>query len=132
MDLGNFAKPRHQKVIGIVFHTNLFLLRELEPEQLSRKQLLDIGFLRMPKEFQAWVERFDSRIRSKAAVMLALYQWCSPGEDRVEEVLADLSAEERERTGSARIGAAGNGKVQHTYCGRLYRPESYGVLWTGH
>ncbi|KOR82125.1 hypothetical protein AM231_20615 [Paenibacillus solani] len=82
----------------LIYAANLFLLRELEPEQLSRKQLLDIGFLRMPKEFQAWVERFDSRIRSKAAVMLALYQWCSPGEDRVEEVLADLSAEERERT----------------------------------
>ncbi|KOP69111.1 hypothetical protein AMS62_14940 [Bacillus sp. FJAT-18019] len=82
----------------LIYAANLFLLRELEPEQLNRKQLLDIGFLRMPKEFQAWVERFDSRIRSKAVVMLALYQWCSPGEERVEEVLADLSAEERERT----------------------------------
>jgi len=82
----------------LIYAANLFLLRELEPEQLNRKQLLDIGFLRMPKEFKAWVERFDSRIRSKAVVMLALYQWCSPGENRVEDVLADLSAEERERT----------------------------------
>lgn len=82
----------------LIYAANLFLLRELEPEQLSRKKLLDIGFLGMPKEFQAWVQRFDSRIRSKAAVMLALYQWCSSGQDRVEEVLGDLSAEERERT----------------------------------
>lgn len=72
-------------------------MRELEPEQLSQKQLLDIGFLQMPKEFKGWVERFDSRIRSKAAVMLALHQWSSREEARVE-VLEDLSAEERERT----------------------------------
>lgn len=82
----------------LIYAANLYLLRELEPEQLSRKQLLDIGFLQMPKEFLAWVERFDSRIRSKAAVMLALYQWCSPGGDQVEDVLADLPMEEQERT----------------------------------
>ncbi|OIB01905.1 hypothetical protein AK95_03100 [Paenibacillus sp. LC231] len=81
----------------LIYAANLFLLRELEPEQLSQKQLLDIGFLQMPKEFKGWVERFDSRIRSKAAVMLALHQWSSREEARVE-VLEDLSAEERERT----------------------------------
>ncbi|ANA79598.1 hypothetical protein C7121_10090 [Paenibacillus glucanolyticus] len=81
----------------MIYAANLFLLRELEPEQLNRKQLLDIGFLQMPKEFKGWVERFDSRIRSKAAVMLALYQWCSRTEVKAE-VLADLSTEERERT----------------------------------
>lgn len=81
----------------LIYAANLFLLRELEPEQLSQKQLLDIGFLQMPKEFKGWVERFDSRIRSKATVMLALHQWSSREEARVE-VLEDLSAEERERT----------------------------------
>ena len=81
----------------LIYAANLFLLRELEPEQLSQKQSLDIGFLQMPKEFKGWVERFDSRIRSKAAVMLALHQWSSREEARVE-VLEDLSAEERERT----------------------------------
>ncbi|MBT2763965.1 hypothetical protein [Paenibacillus sp. ISL-20] len=81
----------------LIYAANLFLLRELEPEQLSQKQLLDIGFLQMPKEFKGWVERFDSRIRSKAEVMLALYQWSSREEVQAE-VLADLSAEERERT----------------------------------
>lgn len=81
----------------MIYAANLFLLRELEPEQLSQKQLMDIGFLQMPKEFKGWVERFDSRIRSKAAVMLALHQWSGHEEVRAE-VLAELSAEERERT----------------------------------
>lgn len=81
----------------LIYAANLFLLRELEPEQLSQKQLLDIGFLQMPKEFKGWVERFDSRIRSKAAVMLALYQWSSGTEVKTEG-LTDLSTEERERT----------------------------------
>lgn len=80
----------------IIYCANLFLLREVEPEQLSQAQLLEIGFLQMPKDVQGWAARFDSRIQSKVRVMLALHQWFSRPEVKAE-VLSPLSAKERER-----------------------------------
>ncbi|MCR8845019.1 glycosyltransferase [Paenibacillus sp. SC116] len=64
-------------LLQLLYAANQFLLTELDLDQVTKQQLLQVGFLEEAAEFRAWVARFDQRIRAKAAVMLAAYQWFS-------------------------------------------------------
>ncbi|MEC0175432.1 hypothetical protein P4H83_11245 [Paenibacillus favisporus] len=99
----------------LVYAANLFLLKDLDLERLSREQLLDIGFLREAKELRSWVSRFDARIRSKANVMLALYQWFGTDHPKREDVLDGLSFAERDQ-----VQYIGRGWLQ-----REVKPEEF-------
>lgn len=90
------AELADSKLIDTLAYTaNLFLLTEVDLEQIRKEQLLKIGFLKMPDEVGAWVQRFSPEVRSRAAVMLAAYQWFTmPKPD--ETVFEGLTAEEFE------------------------------------
>lgn len=79
----------------LMYAANLFLLKDIQLDKLSKEQLLQIGFLNIPKEFRSWVSRFDSRTRSKGEVMLAAYQWFSNPQPEVS-LLKGLSPTERD------------------------------------
>ncbi|MBD8499656.1 glycosyltransferase [Paenibacillus arenosi] len=64
-------------LLQLLYAANQFLLTELDLDQVTKQQLLQVGFLEEAAEFRAWVTRYDQRIRAKAAVMLAAYQWFS-------------------------------------------------------
>ncbi|TVX88133.1 glycosyltransferase [Paenibacillus agilis] len=64
-------------LLQLLYAANQFLLTELDLDHVTKQQLLQVGFLEEAAEFRAWVTRFDQRIRAKAAVMLAAYQWFS-------------------------------------------------------
>lgn len=85
-----------QFVDRLMYAANLFLLTDVNLDTLSKEELLNIGFLQEAKEFKSWVTRFDSRIRSKAAVMLAAYQWFSSSRPE-GDVFAGLSPVERDQ-----------------------------------
>ncbi|GAF09810.1 hypothetical protein [Paenibacillus pini] len=79
----------------LIYAANLFLLMEINLDRLTKEQLLQIDFLRVPKEFMSWVTRFDKRIQSKAAVMLAAYQWMNSDTDG--KIFNGLDSAEREQ-----------------------------------
>ncbi|WP_244864635.1 hypothetical protein [Paenibacillus sp. J23TS9] len=79
----------------LMYAANLFLLKDIQVDKLTKEQLLQIGFLNNPKEFRTWVSRFDSRTRSKGEVMLAAYQWFSNPHPELS-VLKGLAPAERD------------------------------------
>lgn len=74
----------------LFYAANLFLLTELDLEQLTKNQLLDIDFLKYPSEVENWARKFDKRVQSKASVMLAAYAWFSSNEPSMS-IFAELS-----------------------------------------
>ncbi|WP_237391957.1 hypothetical protein [Paenibacillus dendrobii] len=79
----------------LMYAANLFLLKDIQVDKLTKEQLLQIGFLNTPKEFRSWVSRFDARTRSKGEVMLAAHKWfSSPHPDL--SMLKGLSPAERD------------------------------------
>ncbi|MDR0271616.1 hypothetical protein [Paenibacillus sp.] len=79
----------------LLYAANLFLLKDVQLDKITKDQLLQIGFLNNPKEFRSWVSRFDTRTRSKGEVMLAAYQWFSNPQPE-PSLLRGLSPEERD------------------------------------
>lgn len=79
----------------LMYAANLFLLKDVQVDKLTKEQLLQIGFLNIPKEFRSWISRFDSRTRSKGEVMLAAYQWFSNPQPELS-ILKELSPAERD------------------------------------
>ena len=80
----------------LAYAANLFLLTELDLDRLSKDELLKIKFLKERSEVKTWAAKFDTRIRSQAAVMLALYAWFS--DDQPDQSLFDsLSPMELDR-----------------------------------
>lgn len=79
----------------LMYAANLFLLKDVQLDKITKEQLLQIGFLNNPKEFRSWVSRFDSRTRSKAEVMLAAHQWFSSPYPEAS-LFRGLSPEERD------------------------------------
>ncbi|WP_028547019.1 hypothetical protein [Paenibacillus taiwanensis] len=75
------------------YSADLFLLTELNLEQLRKEQLLKIGFLQYPDEVKSWAARFNQQVQSKAAIMLAAYQWFVEHEPD-ESVFDDLTLSE--------------------------------------
>jgi len=67
------------------YAANLFLLTEIDVDKLTKDQLLNIKFLKEPKEVKSWAAKFDARIKSQAAVMLVAYAWFS--DDQPDENL---------------------------------------------
>ncbi|WP_438348015.1 glycosyltransferase [Paenibacillus sp. FA6] len=80
----------------LAYAANLFLLTELDLDRLTKDQLLKIKFLKERSEVKTWAAKFDTRIRSQAAVMLAVYAWFS--DDQPDQSLFDgLSPMELDR-----------------------------------
>lgn len=79
----------------LMYAANLFLLKDVQLDKITKEQLLQIGFLNNPKEFRSWVSRFDTRTRSKAEVMLAAHRWFTSVEPD-PSLLKGLSPEERD------------------------------------
>ncbi|MDK8183677.1 glycosyltransferase [Paenibacillus sp. UMB4589-SE434] len=75
------------------YSADLFLLTELNLEQVRKEQLLKIGFLQYPDEVKSWAARFNQQVQSKAAIMLAAYQWFVE-QDPDETVFDDLTLSE--------------------------------------
>lgn len=80
----------------LTYEAHLFLLTELNLEELTKGQLLQIEFLQHPEEVRSWAARFNLHVRSQAAVMLSAYSWFS--ERNPDETIFDgLSPVEMDR-----------------------------------
>jgi hypothetical protein len=69
----------------LAYEANRFLLTELDLDTLSKDQLLKIQFLKERNEVKSWASKFDARVKSQAAVMLAAHAWFS--DDQPDESL---------------------------------------------
>lgn len=69
--------PDFELMDQLAYVANLFLLTELDLDVLTKQQLLNIKFLKERKEVKSWAAKFDARVKSQAAVMLAAYAWFS-------------------------------------------------------
>ncbi|MGF7048962.1 hypothetical protein J2T13_003470 [Paenibacillus sp. DS2015] len=59
----------------LAYVANLFLLTEMSLDKITKEQLLSIHFLKERTEVKAWAAKFEQRVQSNAAVMLAAYAW---------------------------------------------------------
>ncbi|AOZ92578.1 hypothetical protein [Paenibacillus crassostreae] len=92
----NAVAPDYTVMDQLAYVANLFLLTELDLDTLPREQLLKIDFLQEQSEVKQWASKFDTRIKSQVAVMLAAYAWFS--HDQPDESVFDgLSPMELDR-----------------------------------
>lgn len=59
----------------LAYVANLFLLTEMSLDKITKDQLLSIHFLKQQAEVKAWAAKFEQRVQSNAAVMLAAFSW---------------------------------------------------------
>ncbi|WP_194233487.1 hypothetical protein [Paenibacillus donghaensis] len=118
----------------LLYAANLFMLKDVQLNKITKEQLLQIGFLNNPKEFRSWVSRFDSRTRSKAEVMLAAYQWFSNPYPE-PSLLKGLSPEERDEVQKlgqnwlrSEVGLPRFGSITLAFC---YDVDSEAVDYNG-
>lgn len=78
------------------YAANVFLLTDLDLEQVRKESFLQIDFLQHPHEVKQWVARFNQQVQSQAAVMLSAYRWFSE-RDPDATVFDDLSLTEMDR-----------------------------------
>ncbi|MGM1050197.1 MAG: glycosyltransferase [Bacillota bacterium] len=78
------------------YEANVFLLTELELEQVHKEAFLQIDFLAYPDEVRQWATRFPPHVESNAAVMLSAYRWFHD-EDPDESLFDGLSPAEMDR-----------------------------------
>ncbi|WP_195573730.1 glycosyltransferase [Paenibacillus sp. 1001270B_150601_E10] len=79
----------------LIYAVNCFLLFESDLHTIKKADLLQIGFLKQPKQFLQWVRRFEDDIQSKAEKMVALHEWLSTASPDVN-IFDRLSQEELE------------------------------------
>ena len=75
----------------LIYSAQLYLLKELQLEEITLEQLLQIDFLEHGDEIRAWAASFNQQVRSQANVMLAAYRWFheqNPNESIFEGLLA--------------------------------------------
>ncbi|WP_235439748.1 hypothetical protein [Paenibacillus sp. DMB20] len=97
------AEKSHQASKGMLpfmellsYTANVFLLTELELEQVRKDAFLQIGFLAYPDEVRQWAARYPSHVESNAAVMLSAYRWFHD-EEPDESIFDGLSPAEMDR-----------------------------------
>ncbi|MFW5435957.1 glycosyltransferase [Paenibacillus apiarius] len=78
------------------YAANVFLLTDLDLEQVRKEPFLQIQFLQHPHEVKQWVARFNQQVQNQAAVMLSAYRWFSE-RDPDPAVFDDLSLTEMDR-----------------------------------
>ncbi|HEY2492398.1 MAG TPA: glycosyltransferase [Paenibacillus sp.] len=72
---GTGSNPDVDLLDQLAYVANLFLLTEMSLDKITKDQLLSIHFLKQRAEVKAWASKFEQRVQSNAAVMLAAYSW---------------------------------------------------------
>lgn len=80
----------------LIYTVQLYLLKELILDEITRDQLLQIDFLEHGDEVKEWAYHFNQHVRSQTNVMLAAYRWFRE-EHPDESVFEGLTGAELDR-----------------------------------
>ncbi|OPA74585.1 hypothetical protein BVG16_22730 [Paenibacillus selenitireducens] len=80
----------------LIYSAQLYLLKELNLDEITLDQLLQIDFLEHGDEIKEWAAHFNQKVRSQTNVMLAAYRWFHE-QNPDESIFEGLTAIEMDR-----------------------------------